>query len=121
MPARASVQCRTRWQGGDDVALGGEQRRQPTLHLWPAVIALGQAYEEATVASLGARDVPIEGLQVSVGEGLGDETEALAAARLDDTRHQQAIEQQLLLTRPDESAQGADVGVSAVRSEAAAS
>ena len=94
-----SVERGANRQGGDDRRLGiqdlGKSRGDPR----PRHDVLRQAHEQRVMARLGPGQVGVERAQVRIGQGLGEEAETLAGARLDDAEDQQAVEQVLARRR----------------------
>jgi hypothetical protein len=79
-----------------------------------AVGALGEPDKETLVAGLALRELGVEGLELAFGEAGGEQPEALAAAGLDEGRHQQAVQLPLTGGGAHQRLEALRVGVSYV-------
>ena len=73
--------------------------------------------EETGVASLGADDVGVERAEFVVAQCVGEKTEALASARLDDRGFDEAIQEAFVAAGSDERRESGQIRVGHVGSE----
>ena len=85
-----------------------------------AVGALGKPHKQPLVAVLALGELGVEDLKLTLWEARGEQPQALAAARLDEGRHQQTVELPLSGGRPDEALKALGVGVPAVAAQSEA-
>jgi hypothetical protein len=107
------VDCGPDGEPPQEGGLGVEEGVQ-SLQRSAAVGALGEPHKQALVAVLTLGELGIKGLQLTLWKARGQQPQPLAAARLDEGRHQEPVQLPLQRRRPDEGLKPLGVGVPAV-------
>ena len=117
LPTGRSVHSRSQGQSLHDPCLFRQELVEPLLHPFRGKVLARQAHEQPVMPGFGSCDVDVKVFQRPWLQSFGDEPETLAATCLNDTQHQQPIEEVLCGPPLDLLHQRADIGVFLVRSD----